>query len=143
MEELNRVQSPSPPPVIQEPPLIVTPPILKTGTTTPTPLPINLSTLLPVSKNNLHDVTPQEMPPTWLQGGTLNIPGLSSILSSAAISPPLLPQESNQKKVMPWPGIDVIMESYKNTDKVKRKIVAIGLNLVHRFGIRNDTCILA
>ena len=121
MEELNRVQSPSPPPVIQEPPLIVTPPILKTGTTTPTPLPINLSTLLPVSKNNLHDVTPQEMPPTWLQGGTLNIPGLSSILSSAAISPPLLPQESNQKKVMPWPGIDVIMESYKKYRQGKTK----------------------
>ena len=61
------------------------------------------------------------MPPTWLQGGTLNIPGLSSILSSAAISPPLLSQENNQKKVMPWPGIDVIMESYKKYRQGKTK----------------------
>ena len=43
-----------------------------------TPLPINLSTLLPVSRNNLHD-NGKEMPlTTWLQGGStmLTIPGI-------------------------------------------------------------------
>ena len=57
------------------------------------------------------------MPAAWLQGGTLNIPGLSSLLSPTAISPPLIPNTSETSKKtlnsLPWPGIDVIIDSYR------------------------------
>ena len=70
------------------------------------PLPINLSTLLPVSKNSLQDVVELQKP-SWLQSGTLNIPGLSTVLTKS-----LSPSTSPSPAVFPWPGIEAIKESY-------------------------------
>ena len=115
-----------------------------------TPLPINLSTLLPVSRNNLQDVnSAKEMPlTTWLQGGStmLTIPGLSSLLSSSsapispnnaggAVSPASsstslsIPNEqvtnkiTNSGGVIPWPGIEAIADSYRKYSQGKTKYV--------------------
>ena len=72
-------------------------------------LPINLSTLLPVSKNSLGDVVELKKP-TWLQSGTLNIPGLSSMLNKSLVKTGT-PQEP-PKETLAWPGIEAIKESY-------------------------------
>ena len=121
-----------------------------------TPLPINLSTLLPVSRNNLQDVnSAKEMPlTTWLQGGStmLTIPGLSSLLSSSsapispnnaggAISPASsstslsIPNEqvtnkiTNSGGVIPWPGIEAIADSYRKYSQGKTKYTVVGPRL--------------
>ena len=121
-----------------------------------TPLPINLSTLLPVSRNNLQDVnSAKEMPlTTWLQGGStmLTIPGLSSLLSSSsapispnnaggAISPASsstslsIPNEqvtnkiTNSGVVIPWPGIEAIADSYRKYSQGKTKYTIVGPRL--------------
>ena len=76
----------------------------------PKPLPINLSTLLPVSKNSLVDVTTAEMPPSWLQSGTLTIPGL--ILPSS-VSPKSESSADVKGSSFVWPGIEIVIEAYR------------------------------
>ena len=72
------------------------------------PLPINLSTLLPVSKNSLTNVVECMQKPTWLQSGTLNIPGLSSVLNKSLVTSTPLPEAPT----ITWPGIEVIRDAY-------------------------------
>ena len=72
------------------------------------PLPINLSTLLPVSKNSLTNVVECMQKPTWLQSGTLNIPGLSSVLNKSLVTSTPLPEAP----AITWPGIEAIRDAY-------------------------------
>ena len=88
------------------------------------PLPINLSTLLPVSKNNLGDVSGNgvEMPKFGL-----NIPGFqecrnlsSSVPTSAANGISQQPQERDKSlSTIQWPGIEAVIDSYKKYSQGK------------------------
>lgn len=83
-------------------------------------LPINLSTLLPVSKTSLQDVvtTTEIQPPSWLQSGSLNIPALvcstataDNISSSSSLTSSLI--SNDLETAFNWPGVETIIESYK------------------------------
>ncbi len=91
------------------------------------PLPINLSTLLPVSKNNLQDVMVSNSdisPPTWqqVQSGSLNIPGLVFSNHNSSCSDLFDHSFKKQKLTLPfstWPGVEAVIEAYKKHHKGK------------------------
>ena len=99
--------------VIHPPKVSPLPPPMSPNSSYKKPLPINLSTLLPVSKNSLQDVVELQKP-SWLQSGTLNIPGLSSVLNKSI--------SSCTSSVIPWPGIEAIKESYMKFHEGKPNI---------------------
>lgn len=80
-------------------------------------LPINLSTLLPLSKTNLLDLPDSntQMPSSWIQNGTLNIPGLPYLRTNEQQYP-----KYNSSKTLSWPGIDAIVDSYKKYNQGKK-----------------------
>eukprot|EP00093_Oithona_nana_P009690 09690.XXX_100982_99262_1 [CDS] Oithona nana genome sequencing. len=90
------------------PPEVATSPDLNNPGYNKKPLPINLSTLLPVSKNSLTNVVECMQKPTWLQSGTLNIPGLSSVLHKSLVTSTLAPEPL----AITWPGIEAIQDAY-------------------------------
>ena len=59
--------------------------------------------------------------PTWLQSGTLNIPGLSSVLHKSLVTSTLAPEPP----AITWPGIEAIQDAYMKYYEGKKRFTSI------------------